>query len=106
MGTIKFDVPHSLSLEEARARVEKLLANWSAKYGIQSTSTGNDAKVAGKVKGIALNAMLRVTSAGVDAEATDPGLLLRGPAKKYLTSQFLACLDPKIPLAEVGKAES
>ena len=105
MGTIKFDVPHSLPIEEAQKRVAKLTALWATQYGIKTQWVGNDARVAGKVKGLTLDAAVQVTGSAVNAEATDPGLLLRGPAKKYLTSQFAAYLDPKKSLADLGEVE-
>ena len=49
MGTMKFDVPHSLPKAEARQRVERLLQYWKDKYGVQSNWSGDGAKVNGKI---------------------------------------------------------
>ena len=103
MGKIDFHVPHTLSLAEAKTRMEKLTQHW-AKHGIQSTWSGDEAKLHGKVLGIHLDATLRVTDKTVGGEATDPGLLLRGQAKKYLTHKFETWLDPKQSIEELEKA--
>jgi hypothetical protein len=62
------------------------------------------AKLSGKVMGIHLDATLRVTDKTVGGEASDPGLLLRGQAKKYLTHKFETWLDPKRSVEELEKA--
>ena len=103
MGKIDFHVAHTLSQAEAKQRIEKLTQHW-AKHGIQSTWSGDEAKIHGKVMGISLDATLRVTDKTVGGEATDPGLLLRGQAKKYLTHKFQTWLDPKKSIEELEKA--
>jgi hypothetical protein len=103
MGMIDFQVPHSLSLAEAKQRMEKLTQHW-AKHGIQSSWAGDVAKLSGKVMGIHLDATLRVTDKTVGGEATDPGMLLRGQAKKYLTHKFATWLDPKKTIEELERS--
>lgn len=103
MGKIDFHVAHTLSLAEAKKRIEKLTQHW-AKHGIQSTWSGDEAKLHGKVMGINLDAVLRVTDKTVGGQASDPGLLLRGQAKKYLTHKFETWLDPKKSIEELEKA--
>jgi len=103
MGTIDFQVPHTLSLAEAKKRMERLTAHW-AKHGIQSSWAGDVAKLSGKVMGVHLDATLRVTDRAVGGEATDPGMLLRGQAKKYLTHKFSTWLDPTRSVEDLEKA--
>ena len=81
MGKIDFHVPHTLSLAEAKQRMEKLTQHW-ARHGIQATWSGDQAALHGKVMGIALDANLRGTEKTGGGEATDTGMLLRGQAKK------------------------
>lgn len=100
--TMEFHVNHSLPRAEARARIEKLTQAWS-RHGISSSWNGDEAKLDGKVMGIHLVATLRVTDTQVGGEASDPGMLLRGQARKYLTDKFARYLDPKVPLAELEK---
>jgi len=102
MGTIRLDIPHTLSKDEAKQRVEKLLGYWSHKYGVSTRWAGDAAKLSGKVMGISLAADLTVREGKVDGEATDPGFLFREKAKKYLTEKFAHYLDPGTPLDKLS----
>ena len=53
--------------------------------------------------GLTLDATMRVTDKTVGGEATDPGMLLRGQAKKYLTHKFETWLDPGKSLEELER---
>jgi hypothetical protein len=97
---MEFHVDHTLPRAEARARIEKLTESWS-RHGVQSTWNGDEVRLNGKVLGIHLEATLRVTDARVGGEANDPGLLLRGQARKYLTEKFAHYLDPRKSLADL-----
>lgn len=105
MGMIKLDFPHTLSAEEARKRVEALLAYWARKYGIRATWAGEKATMAGKAMGFAFDGWLQVNPSVVGGEASDPGMLLRGQAKKYLERKLGEYLDPKRALADILKGE-
>lgn len=94
MGMLKFEVPHQLSKDEAITRAKKLLDHWGKKYGVASDWKGDTAHLNGKVMGIALVATMTITQDKVSGEATDPGMLLRGKAKKYLEEKFNLALDP------------
>ena len=94
MGMIKFDVPHRLSKEEAVTRAKKLLEHWGKKYGIATRWNGDTAELNGKVMGISLEATMTITDKAVSGEATDPGILFRAKAKKYLEEKFNLALDP------------
>ena len=102
MGMIQFQVPHSLTLADAKRRMERLTQYW-AKHGIQSSWKGDEAKLSGKVMGLTLDATMRVTDKTVGGEATDPGMLLRGQAKRYLTHKFESWLDPGKSLEELER---
>lgn len=95
MGMLKFEVPHQLSKDEALLRAKKLLEHWGTKYGIATKWAGDTAHLDGKVMGITLNGNMTITDNGVVGEATDPGMLLRGKARKYLEEKFAWALDPK-----------
>jgi hypothetical protein len=102
MGLLSFEVPHTLPKEEARKRLEQLTRYWAGKYGVASRWSGDEATLSGKVMGISLSATLKVTESKVGGEATDPGMLLRGKAKKYLTHKFNSYLDPAKTLEQLG----
>ncbi len=103
MGTMKFEVTHTLSKDEAKKRVEALLRYWQKKYGMQASWAGDSAKLTGKVMGITFDAALTVAEKRVGGEGTDPGMLLRGQAQKYLTRKFGEYLDPGKSLDELER---
>lgn len=103
MGMLKFEVPHSLSKDEAKKRVMSLLSLWNQKYGMKIDWTGDSARLVGKAMGIHIEAMLQVFDNRIGGEGPDPGLLLRGQAQKYLTRKFTAFLDPSKSLSELEK---
>lgn len=106
MAKLNFEVPHSLPKDDAQKRIEQLTQYWGIKYGVKSSWNGDQATVFGKVMGVQIDAVLRVHADKVGGEASDPGLLLRGQAKKYLTGKFSAYLDPKKSLADLEKSEA
>jgi hypothetical protein len=101
MGTMKFDVSHTLPKDEAKKRVAHLLEYWGTKYGVKSDWSGDGAKLNGKVMGINLDASIVVTDKDIQGEGTDPGMLLRGQAKSYLQKKLGAVLDPAKSLADL-----
>jgi hypothetical protein len=101
MGTMKFEVPHSLPKDEVKKRVEQLLQYWGSKYGVKADWAGDGAKLMGKVMGINLDASFTITDKAVQGEGTDPGMLLRSQAKSYLQKKFGAVLDPAKSLTDV-----
>lgn len=105
MGFIKFEVPNSLPIEEARKRVEALLGYWNRKYGVSSAWDGVAATMKGKAMGVSIDGKLAVEAARIAGEAIDPGMLLRGQAQKYLQRKFAEYLDPAKSLDEILKRE-
>jgi hypothetical protein len=105
MGVIKFEVPNSLPVEDAKKRVEALLGYWNRKYGVTSAWEGVSATMKGKAVGVTIDGKLSVEAARIAGEASDPGMLLRGQAQKYLTRKFAEYLDPKKSLDQVVKGE-
>ncbi len=104
MGTMKFEVPHSLPKDEVKKRVELLLQYWGTKYGVKAEWAAEGARIIGKVMGIQLDASFVITDKAVQGEGTDPGMLLRGQAKSYLQKKFATALDPQKSLPQVQSA--
>jgi len=100
---LKFEVPHQLSAEEARQRLETLASHLGTKYGFTTEWLGDSARIQGKVKGLTLNAQITVSAGKVGGEATDPGFLFREKARTYLTEKFEYYLDPSFSLEELQK---
>ena len=105
MGFIKFEVPNSLPVEDAKKRVEALLGYWNRKYGVSSAWDGIAATMKGKAMGISIDGKLNVEGNRIAGEASDPGMLLRGQAQKYLTRKFSEYLDPAKSLEQILKGE-
>ena len=105
MGMIKFEFPHALPADEAKKRVEALLGYWSRKYGLKASWAGEKATMTGKAMGFSFDGWLQVEGQRVGGEASDPGMLLRGQASKYLTRKLGEYLDAKRPLADIQRAE-
>ncbi|MFT3836544.1 MAG: polyhydroxyalkanoic acid system family protein [Myxococcaceae bacterium] len=105
MGMLSLDIPHSLAPEEAKKRVEALFKYWGDKYGVKSSWAGDVATYAGKVMGVSIEGKLTVHPKKVGGEATDPGFLLRGQAKKYLERKFGDYLNPNKKLEDLAKSE-
>ena len=105
MAKLTFEVSHALPKEEARQRIEQLTLYWKSKYGLKSEWTGDEATLAGKVMGVTIDGIVRVAADRVGGDATDPGLLLRGQARKYLQGKFANYLDPKKSLAELKREQ-
>lgn len=102
MAKIKLDIPHTLSPDEAKQRVEALFGYWGRKYGVKSSWAGEVATYAGKVMGISFDGQLSVLAGKIAGDAIDPGFLLRGQAQKYLQKKFADYLDPKKSVADLA----
>ncbi len=105
MGFIKFEVPNSLPVDAAKQRVEALLSYWNRKYGVTSAWSGGGATMKGKAMGVTIDGKLAVEPTRIAGEASDPGMLLRGQAQKYLIRKFAEYLDPTKSLDQLLKNE-
>lgn len=105
MGMLKFEVPSTLPLDDSKKRVEALLSYWNRKYGITSSWNGMKAQMKGKAVGVTIDGNLEVLSNKIAGEASDPGMLLRGQAQKYLTRKFSEYLDARRSLEDITRAE-
>lgn len=101
MGKMSLEIPHSLSKDEAKSRLQVLTDRWASKHGVASTWNGDSVTLNGKVMGIALEGVMHVLEGKISGEATDPGMLLRSQAKKYVERKFAEYLDPKKSVADL-----
>jgi putative polyhydroxyalkanoate system protein len=91
---LSLEVSHALGRESAKKRMELLIQRWARKYGLRSTWAGDTARLSGTIMGISLQATLEVNDQSVRGEASDPGILFRNKAKKYLEEKLCLYLDP------------
>ncbi|MFN0061709.1 MAG: polyhydroxyalkanoic acid system family protein [Myxococcaceae bacterium] len=102
---LTFETSHSLSKAAARERVEALLRHWATKYGVQVAWEGDRVGVRGNVMGVALDAKLEISDARVFGQGTDPGLLLRGQARKYIERKLGEYLSPQASLESLANKD-
>jgi hypothetical protein len=84
----------------------KALSDYLAnKHGMSvSWLDDNRAHVKGKYTVVAIDAEVIVEGAKVRVSGKDPGMLWRGPAKKYIASKLARYLDPAESLAALPRS--
>jgi len=87
-------MPHGLGRDEARVRVTQMLAYWTRRFGVKSEWRDFRVYLTGSVWGVDFKAVFEVREADVSGSATDPGLLLRGPARSYASRKLKKYLHP------------
>jgi hypothetical protein len=98
----EIDYPHSLPLDEARARIRALGQYLSNKHGLTVTWQGEDrASVSGKYLVVSIEGSVEVGQERVRFSGKDPGMLWRGKAKDYLGGKLRKYLDPATAVAEL-----
>jgi hypothetical protein len=91
---MKLEMPHQLSVEEARDRMKDLTAYWRKKYAVESRWKNDVARMSGSFLGVAFEATLAVATHTVIVDGPDPGALLRNQATRYLTRKLRYYLTP------------
>ena len=91
---MKISQKHTLDKAEALRRVEKLTAFWKREYGVNVEWDGDKGRFAGDVKGIHFDAQVTVGDNEINAEGSDPGLMIRAVATTYLKKKLAEYLDP------------
>jgi putative polyhydroxyalkanoate system protein len=100
-----FDFPHTLTRDDARARMEALTEYLTRRHGLQVTWDGDRGTVRGKVLAVVtIDGAFVVSDDSVHVEGKDPGMLWRKRAVEYLKKKFDQYLDPACPLAELPRA--
>ncbi len=99
------DHPHSLPIDDARARIRALGEYLSAKHGINVSWSGeNLAKIAGKYLVVSIEGSVTVEDKRVRFEGKDPGMLWRGKAKDYLSAKLAKYLNPATKLEDLPRS--
>lgn len=91
---------HAFGIEEARARVRALGEYLSKKHGMTvEWLDENRARISGKYAVVSIDAEARIEGSRVFVKGKDPGMLWRGPAKKYVSAKLASYLDPARTMA-------
>jgi len=102
---LSLTVPHSLSVEDALARVHALGDYFQNRHGMamrwESERVGH---LSGRYLLISIDGRFSVDDGAVHLDGQDPGMLLRRKALDYLQRKLETYLDPTTPLAELPTA--
>jgi len=100
------DFKHSLSIDEAKARVRALGEYLTTRHGIGVTwDDGNTiATVNGKYMVVSIRGKVTFVDGVVHFEGEDPGFLWRGKAKSYLTEKLEKYMNPATPLDKLARS--
>ena len=98
--SMTIDFKHSLSVDEAKARVRALGEYLTNKHGIGVTWDGGNttASVNGKYMVVSIRGSVTFQDGNVHFDGEDPGFLWRGKAKSYLTEKLEKYMNPATPL--------
>lgn len=96
---------HQFTTEEARERIRALGDYMQNRHGMQVTWMSDDSlHLKGKYTVVEIDAQVRLEAGRVHVQGKDPGMLMRGTAKKYVASKLEAYLDPAESLANLPRA--
>jgi hypothetical protein len=105
MGAMRIEWPLvSMSMDEAKQRLQALGEYFTNKHGIAVTWNGDSAFVKGKYMIVSIEGSLKFdgTTKAV-FEGKDPGMLWRGKAKEYIQGKLEKYLDPKTAVADLPR---
>lgn len=100
---MQFDYRYSITMEEARERLEALGDYLGNRHGIRPTWSGDVAAVKGKYLVVTIDGELRLEDGVVRFTGKDPGRLWRKKAINYLTGKLDKYLDPKTPVGDLPR---
>lgn len=97
---MEIDYPHSLPIDDVRARMRALGDYFQNKHGLDVRWEGeNRATVSGKYLVVTIQGSIEIGDQRVRFQGKDPGMLWRGKAKDYLTGKLKKYLDASTPVA-------
>ncbi|MCP4445686.1 MAG: hypothetical protein GY811_10155 [Myxococcales bacterium] len=103
---MQFDYPHSVGLEDARARVDVLCIYLRNRHGIKVNWNGNTGSFDGKYLMVTIQGKMQIEDAQIHFDGKDPGMLWRKKAVEYLKEKLAVYLDPNTPIAELPTDKS
>ncbi len=102
--SMTIDFKHSLSVDDAKARVAALGEYLTNRHGIGVTWDGADkAVVNGKYMVVTIRGQVTFADGMVHFEGEDPGFLWRGKAKSYLTEKLEKYMNPGTSLEQLPR---
>ena len=103
--SMNIDFKHSLSPDEAKLRIRALGDYLQNRHGINVTwdDAGERATVKGKYLVVNIDGSVWFAPGMVHFQGEDPGFLLRGKAKGYLTEKLEKYMDPKVAVDDLPR---
>lgn len=92
---LQFDEPHGFTTAEARERIQLMFKYWSERFGVTSAWEGNRGNFSGRMFGLHFEGWMVVDGQRVSGMTSDPGFLLRGPARDYIDRKLKKYLHPQ-----------
>ena len=105
MGTMKFEIPHTLNKDEARKRVEQLLQYWRSKYGVQSNWSGDGIMTSRRFSLARCWAMVVKEFVQMRRDRLTFGMMIGVPLLQLVLFGFAINADPKYLPAAVLLAD-
>ena len=93
--TMTLAVGHHFTRTDAHARLKQLLDYWTTRFHLSQTWAGDRVYVAGTVMAVDFKACLEVTDTDVKCESSDPGFVMRNPAREYVRNKLRKYLHPQ-----------
>jgi hypothetical protein len=98
---MKFEYPHRLARDEARARLLRLGQYLQNRHGIQVSWAGDKGSFRGKYLMVHIEGELALDEGVVKVTGNDPGFLWRKRAAEYIRGKLEFYLDPANKLEEL-----
>lgn len=95
---MKIQHPHTHSEEDATARMKSLCLYWDTKYGTQTTWTGNQARIKGRVRGIKFDGTFTVEQRQLKGDIKVGFLAERIGGRGYVERKLAQYFDPNTSL--------
>lgn len=101
---MKFEYVYTVTMEQARQRIEALGEYLANRHKIAVTWDGDRAILNGRFKKIVkIRGVLSLADGVVLFDGEDPGIAWRGQATKYIQRKLTAYLDASTPLEELPR---
>ncbi len=95
---MKINQPHTLSEEDATARIRSLCLYWDTKYGTSTTWRDNAARITGRVRGIKFDGTFTVLDSLIKGDIKVGFLAERIGGRGYVERKLQSYLNPNTSL--------
>ena len=101
MGLYHDAYPHSLTREEAIARLRALTDYWDAQYRTHTDWNGHEGRISGRVLGLSFSSRFTVDQDRIHGELKVSSLAVRMGGRGYLKRKLDQYMDPAVSLQQL-----